>query len=311
MTWIHYASTDASAPVLSGTADSLNALLLACLVNGYGTQPGAGWTSPHYDTTSKTRVFQNANGFCAQIIDGGPGAGSFRESRIRGYESMSAHNVGVGPFPTVAQFANGEVIRKSATADATARVWDVYADSTFFLILVETGDAASQCLSAMFGRFAPDKSGDAWCQVIAARNVENSGNGGSADLLQVRTLAVSSVTTGICIVRDVTGAQATGSVVAGLRSDSTFVNVGISGSGGIAYPDPATGGLRLDRVYIHETNIPRGYIRGLWQPLHNRPLAHRAVETYIDGAVTRTLRAFNMATVGQILVEESDTVDSY
>lgn len=304
MPWIHYASTDASAPVLSGTADSLNALLLACLVNGYGTQPGAGWTSPHYDTTSKTRVFQNANGFCAQIIDGGPGAGSFREAHIRGYESMSAFNVGVGPFPTVAQYATGEFLRKSISLDATARVWDVYADSTFFLLLVETGDAASQCLSAMFGRFEPDKTGDQWCQVIAART-----QGSSNDLVQVRVGVISSTTPGTYIARDVAGSQATGSVVAGLRSDATIANVVISGTGGIAYPDPATGGLRLERVYIHETSTPRGYIRGLWQPLHNRPLAHRAVEVYTDGLVTRTLRAFNMVPVGQILVEESDTVD--
>lgn len=309
MPWTHYASTDASAPVLSGTSDSLNAVLKACLVDGYGTQPSAGWTSPHYDTTSKTRVFQNTNGFCAQIIDGGPGAGSFREARIRGYESMSDYSVGVGPFPTPAQFANGEFIRKSLTLDATARVWDVYADGTFFILLVETGDSALQCLSAMFGRFAPDKLGDSWCQTIAARLTENSAGGGSADLVQVRVSSIYSVTPGVYIARDVNGSQATGSVVAGLRSDPGVANTSISGSSGIPYPDSATGGLRFERVFIHEANIPRGYIRGLWQPLHNRPLAHRAAETYTDGAVTRTLRAFNVATTGQILVEESDTVD--
>lgn len=310
MPWTHYASTDASAPVLSGTSDSLNAVLKACLVDGYGTQPSAGWTSPHYDTTSKTRVFQNTNGFCAQIIDGGPGAGSFREARIRGYESMSDYSVGVGPFPTPAQFANGEFIRKSLTLDATARVWDVYADGTFFLLLVETGDAISNAMCAMFGRFAPDKLGDQWCQIIAARSVENSTSGG-AETVHVRTPMVAATTPGIYIVRAVTGSQATGSVVAGLRTDSALTgsSAHVSGSVGLAYPDDATGGLRLERVYTHEPNKPRGYIRGLWQPLHNRPLAHRASEVYTDGSVTRTLRAHNTVTGGQILVEESDTVD--
>lgn len=309
MAWTHYSSADTSAPTLSGTTDSLNALLKACLVDGYGSQPAAGWSSPYYDSTSKTRVFQNANGFCAQIVDNGPGAGGAKEARLRGYESMSAYNTGTGPFPTVAQYASGVFIRKSVTADSTARTWDVYAGPSFFILLVETGDTANNCMCAMFGRFASDKIGDSFCQLIAARTGENSG-GGTLETVHIRVANTTVVTSGVYIVRDVSGSQVNGSTVAGMRSDFSIANTTVSGASGIAYPDTATGGLRIDRVYIHETNTPRGYVRGLWQPLHNRPLTHRATETYTDGAVTRTLRAFNTTTTGQILVEESDTVDS-
>lgn len=308
MAWVHYASTDASAPVLTGAADSLNALLKACLVDGYGSQPGAGWTSPYYDSTSKTRVFKNADNFCWQIADNGPGAGSFRESRVRGYESMTAYNAGAGPFPTVAQYANGLFIRKSATADATVRAWDLYADASFLILLVETGDTANQVLGGMFGRFASDKLNDQWRQIICVRSIENSVAAG-AETLIARVSAISSVYIGVYFVRDVDGSQVNGSTVAGLRTDYILAATNTSGTSGVAYPDKATGGLRLDRVYAHETNVPRGYIRGLWQPLHARPLAHRAVETYTDGSVTRSLRAYNTQNTGQILVEESDTVD--
>jgi hypothetical protein len=308
MAWTHYASTDASAPAISGTVDALNLVLKACLVDGYGAQPAAGWTSPFYDATSKTRVFQNANGFCLQVADGGPGAGDAREARIRGYESMSAFNAGAGPFPTVAQFANGEFIRKSATAAATARAWDLYANETLFILLVETGDTALNAMCAMFGRFKPDKMGDAWCQIIAARTTENL-TSGSPETVHARAAHVSATTSGIYLARDVTGSQATGSVVGGLRADPGLAYATVAGSGGIAYPDPATGGLRLERTYVHELNIPRGFIPGLWTPLHNRALAHRATEIYADGSVARTLRAHNTVTVGQLLLEDSDTVD--
>lgn len=309
MAWTHYASTDAGAPVLTGTADSLNNLKKICLVDGYGTQPAAGWTSPYYDATSKTRVFQNAQGFCLQVVDNGPGTGSTREARVRGYESMTAYNVGAGPFPTLTQYANGLYSRKSATTDTTARAWDIYADNSFFILLVETGDTVNNAVPAMFGRFAPDKLNDSWCQIIAFRTQENMPGTSSNDMLHIRVANIGTVSNGTLVARNVDGSQAVGSTVVGLRSDTCIVSNSLSGAGGIDYPDRATGGLRLDRVFVHEINTPRGYIRGLWQPLHNRPLAHRALETYIDGAVTRTLRAINTATSGQILVEESNTID--
>lgn len=309
MAWTHYASTDVGATALSGTVDTLNAVLYACLVTGYGSKAGAGWSSPYYDSTSKTRVLQNAQGFCAQMIDNGPGAGGAREARIRGYESMSAYNVGIGPFPTVAQAANGLFIRKSATADATARAWDVYADAGAFLLLVETGDVASTCFCALFGRFAPDKLNDAWCQMIVARGTENSSNT-NFEAVASRVTALTTVTAGTYIVRDVNGSQPIGSIAAGLRSDPALSALAtFSGAAGMTYPDPATGGLRLERVYAHESATPRGYVRGLWQPMHVRPLAHRATETYMDGSVTRTLRAFYTGGNGEMLIEESDTVD--
>lgn len=308
MPWTPYSSTDASAPVLTGATDTLNALLKACLVDGYGAKAAAGWTSPYYDATSKTRVFQSADGFCLQVADNGPGAGTFREARIRGYESMSAYNAGVGPFPTVAQAANGAAVRKSATVDATARPWNLYADGTFFIVLVDTGDSPGNLYGGMFGRFMPDKLGDAWCQIIGARTIENNGSG-AYETVTARVTAVAATVSGVYIARGVTGSAAVGAVPGGLRSDVGLSSTGISGQSGLVYPDPATGGLRIDRVFVSEAGTPRGYVRGLWQPLHARPLSHLAVETFTDGAVSRTLRAFNMAGNGQILVEESDTVD--
>jgi hypothetical protein len=55
-----YASTDVGAPVLNGiTKGSFINVLMACLVNGYGSKTGLGWTTPFNDPGSNTRVFRN------------------------------------------------------------------------------------------------------------------------------------------------------------------------------------------------------------------------------------------------------------
>ena len=45
-----YKSTDSGAPTLTGQAFSLISLLLACLVDGYGSKAAAGWTKPYTGT---------------------------------------------------------------------------------------------------------------------------------------------------------------------------------------------------------------------------------------------------------------------
>ena len=53
MSFTIYRSTDASPPVLNGTAGSLRALLLACLVDGYGAKAAAGWAETFNQTVVK------------------------------------------------------------------------------------------------------------------------------------------------------------------------------------------------------------------------------------------------------------------
>ena len=50
-----YRSTDDDAPAL--TKSNLSLILKACLVTGYGSKPGAGWTMPYEDAAASKRVF--------------------------------------------------------------------------------------------------------------------------------------------------------------------------------------------------------------------------------------------------------------
>ena len=47
-----YRSTDDDAPAL--TKSNLSLILKACLVTGYGSKPGAGWTMPYEDAAAKS-----------------------------------------------------------------------------------------------------------------------------------------------------------------------------------------------------------------------------------------------------------------
>lgn len=269
----------------------------------------AGWSTPFYDAASETRVFKTADGLChLQMQDNGPGAAAAREVRIRGYAGMSAYNSGTDPFPTVAQMSNGAFLRKSSTADATARAWALYANENTLHLLIETGDTANQAMLFTWGKFTSDKAGDVWNYLLAARSIENNFSF-VAETAPARQGSIQNVTlAGLYLVRNVQGVS--GAVPAGQHSDTVKAKgSGVAGGDGVTYPNPATGGADVDLTWVHESSQVRGVVPGLWTPLHNRPLAHRGVISIVDGLVTRHFRAFNVATGGngQVWLEESST----
>lgn len=52
-----YKSTDTGAPVLANQANAVAEILKACLVTGYDSKAGAGWTLAFEDLTTKTKIF--------------------------------------------------------------------------------------------------------------------------------------------------------------------------------------------------------------------------------------------------------------
>lgn len=306
-----YKSTDASAPVLNGTTGTLEALLNACLVTGYGSKTGAGWTSPYYDAASKTRVFQVAGNPTAflQVRDGGPGAGSFREARIRGYEAMSDALTGSGLFPTVAQYANGLFVRKSSTLDATARDWIIAADNRRVYAFFYPGDTAFVGSHWLFGAMQSDKPNDLYPFVISGRIVENIGTlTATQELAPVRNANLAA-TTGGFLMRSYTGvgsALAVGFYGDSARSNETNNTHG--GTTGMAYPCPADGGLYMGRTFVNELNVPRGSLPGLWAPCHVKPLANGDTFDGVEGLINRSFEVM-MVGAGQLFLETSDTWD--
>jgi hypothetical protein len=349
MTVITYRSTDASAPVLTGSVGTLLTVLDAVLVNGYGALSAAGWAKP-FSNSGNIGCYKNSavdgTGFCLNVNDAGPGAGGAREARITGFQTMSALSTGTGQFPTQGQLAIGIgalVCRKSTTADTTARAWTIIADDTVFHLFIETGDTVSPTATyaVTFGDIFAAKTSDPYRCAILGRNFENT-NAPNADpmaiLLTPSIAWFSSTIAGHYMAAHWTGVG--GSIAVGKHVDQTKqcaligqattgtsgatlgATLATNGSGigrnnfsGLPYPNGPDGGLYLSPVWLHHTNCIRGYFKGLWAPLHDRPFNHNDT---ISGSGNLAGKSFLVQNImlyapgggfdnGQILIETSNT----
>ena len=339
-----YRSTDASAPTISGTAGSLVTLLDAVLVNGYGTQPAAGW-SIQYTGTDK-RVYKMGAGtpsFSLYINDAGPGAATGQEARASGFIAPTGLGTGTGQFPSSAQMTTTSgalVIRKSNTLDTTARGWTIVADTSTLYLFIETGDNLSGILSAypfVFGNFFSYSSSDVNNCCIIGRNTENDNNcvwdplsavGGNADTPATVGMGqyVASSWTGVG--GSVPFGKFVDSIMTGSGNSSAEGQTGTTGLNGASYfigsnatpanfpyPNAADGAMWLSPIRICHNGSMRGYLKGLWAPLHNMPMNHDDVLTITSGNlsgksfVMQNIPAYTATaqSTGQIAVEFSNT----
>lgn len=352
MTVTVYKSSDGSAPVLTGSVGTLLTVLDAILVNGYGSKAAAGWTKP-FANSGNIGCYQNnatdGTGFCLNVNDAGPGAGGAREARMTGFETMSALSTGTGQFPQLSQLGIGigaVVLRKSTTADATARVWTCIADDTVFYFFAETGDQSSPLAAYpfIFGDFFSYKISDPYRCCIIGRNIENSAAIGnepfSALLVSATNNFLSSTLIGHFIARHWTGVGGSKQVgkhvdhgkagMFGSSASSTGVGTIAPGNTGtfalgvckfgfnlIPYPNGPDGGLYLSPIWLHHDNAVRGYLKGLWCPLHDRPINHNDTysgsgnlsgKSFIAQAIPAAGMTGNNSTdVGQVHIETSTT----
>jgi hypothetical protein len=270
-----YRSSDASAPTLNGTVNSLRALLKACLVDGYGAKSAAGWTEDYTGTDKAAYRAPSGNRLYFRVQDDSGGTGGAKEALIRGFETMSDVDTGTGPFPTAAQSAltsSSVVARKSATADATARDWIIVADARTVYGFVKTGDNASVYMAFAFGEFYSFLPGDAYNSLCIGRNAENS-----AVITNERLDNIGLQTTASTFNFMARGYTQLGTSVIMCKSgDGQRSNNSGTLIGNLTFPNPSDGGIWLSPVTIADnTTAPapnqRGYLRGIWQFLH--PLA--------------------------------------
>lgn len=325
-----YRSTDAGAPVLTGQVGSLVALLDACLVNGYGAgaHPAAGWTKPLAAANKgaylqNTAASNNPAGMLLYVDDTGPGAGAAREARICGFETMSAITpTGTGQFPTAAQSLIGTgmlVVRKSATADATARQWTLIANGQTLYLFTETGDATAPFAACgiMFGDLKAFKANDQYAVMIMARQVENSGSQQADPFHALGLSNAPTMTTlntslpGHYMARTWTGlgssvkvtklppnylsiVSSSGFSIVGQYVSETSVQFSTTNAANVAMgrnamstqwptPNGPDGSIELEPVYIGHSWARRGYLPGLWYTLMDRPFGHNDTFTVAAG----------------------------
>ena len=255
MAWTYYSSSDASAPVLSGTAGALITVLDAILTAGYGSKPSAGWT----------KAFSGAN---LAAYRSGAAAGDriyFRvddtaaqEGRVRCYETMSDVNTGTNPFPTVAQASGaGLFVRKSAAASATARSWACVADDKTCIFVPFPEDYTSVSNGGFYvGDIFSFASADAYRGAIIA----NAATGNGTNRLVSWTAASNTILTGAppgCFMdRDHTGADLSPIFWKDMPACALSPDSGSgwgSSSGGHTFPNESDGGLY---IYSCRVGVP-------------------------------------------------------
>jgi hypothetical protein len=267
-----YQSTDAGAPVLSGTVNALVAVLDAILVTGYGAKPAAGWTKPF--TGTNKAVFRPGGGnrmYLRVQDDAGYGAGAAKEVLIQGAEGMTTVDAAVAP----ANFWWATIYRKSSVADASARSWVCFADDrTLYFFSIPADAPTYATTNAMaFGDFYSLVPNDPYRTFLCGRWGINStyGSDERLDLLDAN-LSASYGVNAMYVARNHLGAV--GGCSHGRAGNLQFATSGTTALKGDVTPyNPADGSMFLSPVWLFETaagglKTIRGRMRGFWHFCH-------------------------------------------
>jgi hypothetical protein len=170
-----YKSTDAGAPTLTGQVGSLIAVLRACLVDGFGSNPPLGWSMPYTDGNNPPlrAHFRQApkTGWGQYDLevkdDGATSAGSdARFAEAWGWAGATGLAAGDLAFPL--RTGAGMNTRKSATANSTARRWLLVGTDRSFIFVAyhaQGGDWAA-AEAWFFGDLIPVGLTDVWAVAL-------------------------------------------------------------------------------------------------------------------------------------------------
>jgi len=324
MTPIVYQSTDASAPVLTGQAASFKGLIKAITIGtagvAYGAKASLGWTSVYEDTNKL--VIRSADAASPKpylrFDDTGSGTGGARQCFVRGYAAMSNIDTGTGPFPSVAQAASGIVVRKSATADSTARAWIIVADGRGIHVFIDNSQSAGNYDHWYFGDIVSIMPSDTYGSIVGGRTIDESGANANQPnyLCTLRPHIAEGLTNrgSAWLFASIDGAtQSVECSSVGLYAYGTASSAQLSG----AMSMPLAAGIVAGRTLVQERQTPwypRGAIRGLWHSINSnasRPATGDTVGNLgQDGAragiVVRIFGASQVGTTGWVVVQTTD-----
>lgn len=329
-----YKSSDAGAPQLSSTADTLIDVLTGCLVTGYGSKTAAGWTRPYNDTN--VAVFKQGgtspkHSHYLRVEDvGGTSA------RVVGYETMSDANTGTNPFPDNLQLSGGLYWYKPISA--TTRPWMVFAtERTFYIWWVTDGgtsitgpnynfptlnNSGYNPMMYMFGDFVSFDPGEKYSCIIIGNSSNASSTGAFATVDPHAGLLGSTIYATHFVSRPSVAtsnafnrANASAAVTKCYSSFGHGTYATIAGSDTIGtHPYYAQNKIYFSRVWIVETTLSQQTMRGELPGIYMTPLALYGVED------THTLTSANFpgktlmcktcrvaSSFGYVYVETSDT----
>ncbi|AVQ83825.1 hypothetical protein [Variovorax sp. PMC12] len=205
-----------------------------------------GWLKPFAGTNLAAYKASDvaASGMLLRVDDTGT-----QSARVRGYESMSDINNGLGPFPNETQMAGGGYWAKSVAASSAAVPWAIHGDGRLFYFTAAPGvantPAAQSGVTRVFGDMLPLRpGGDPYACYLCYSNATSSVNqidagvGSGGDVLR------------FAAPRDFTGL---GSSVLHAKYPYTFSSaIAVSGLSGAFGPFPSIvdGSLMTSRQFL-------------------------------------------------------------
>ena len=190
--------------------------------------------------------------------------GTANLARVRGYEAMTTVDAGTGLYPTNAQINGGGYWSKSIQANSTPVMYDLVADSRFFLLRNAPGSFTDPalydagCFRGFGDPIALSPSGDIFASCLSCGNSSDSsntyggfdwnsrqGNGG-------QYAARAFAGTGTAVALDTRPFVGNADYHSGV--DPTMGD----------HPSPVDGVLRLSQRYLFEANgVPRAVVPGV------------------------------------------------
>lgn len=270
----------------------------------------AGWTKSYSGTNKAAYRMLAGNQRYLRVDDTGT-----TSARVVGYESMTGVDTGTNAFPTDIQVSGGLYINKSSVADTSSRAWIIVATDRLAHIFINAGPTAGLiCGTQSFGDIKSFAAGDQYQTVLIAQTSYSASAVGSYQALHAQC-AYGATVAGHYIARAYT--QVGSSLVFGKHTDGAKITspTGNIGGSGLAYPNPADGGLYMSPLFIHEAGSLRGTLPGVWAPIHQRPVGHLDTVSGSGDLSGKTFLGLFVsgssatASDGQIMLETSNTWD--
>jgi hypothetical protein len=270
-----YKSTDAGAPTLTGQVGSLIAVLRACLVDGFGSNPPLGWSIPytdgnnpplraHFRQAPKTGWAQ----YDIEVKDDGSTSMGVDPKFAEAWGWSNATGLGAGSIAFPVRTSAGMITMKSSTADSTPRRWLLVGTDRSFIFVDyhEYIQATSGVEAWFFGDLIPLGPNDVWAVALHGATIDQY----QYSLSKAGMADTSSTTSAM----PYTFQGAPGPVA----FERTWFYGGVSvsddtvGNGRLPYPNNPDGKGYIERPLVIEYVVERHYraiLPGFWAPYHN------------------------------------------
>ncbi|MEW8253776.1 MAG: hypothetical protein AB2747_05440 [Candidatus Thiodiazotropha taylori] len=255
-----FRSDDVGAPTLNGLAGTLNNVLRACLVDGYGSKTALGWALEFEDVPQEVSVFRAATGerqyLRIQHNTASGGGSTTRVAMADVYETMSDENTGTGNW-------HGGFVPVSNALTADARAWALIGDEEGFYLWIRNNNGtiaydANYARLHWFGDIIPADALDTNVCALGVSPVADHGTSDQPRMFQDVTMADSWKS--LAAHKDLTGAATHVIHIAGMWGKAeghAFYSLAKSG-------DETSEMILAKSLMFDENNQLKGFMPGLF-----------------------------------------------